>query len=420
VGQPRIRIALENGPEVSPADGRAVGRVIVRNRQTLFDLILDPEVGFGEAYSDGRITVEGDLAATLEETERSLSGLDAKSWYSRLVSRCLAYAQRNSVRGARVNIHRHYDLDNNFFRLWLDPQLVYSCAYFPAASMSLEEAQVAKMDYVSRKLNLQPEERVVDVGSGWGALALHMAEHYGVSVRGFSISHEQVVWSRRRAKELGLDHRVEFIEDDYRNISGKCDAIVSVGMLEHVGAENYGEMGRVIDRTLGACGRGLMHSIGRNQPKSFNNWTSENIFPGAYAPTLRQMMNLFEPWQFSILDVENLRPHYARTLQFWLKRFEDAARAVCDKFGPEFVNTWRLYLAGAVAGFRAGTLQLFQIIFARKAYRGIPATRAHLYREELRKGQIASPFLSDGSSSQPPVRPSQLPEPVAPLVESTH
>jgi len=377
VGRPPIRLLLGNGVEVSPADVLPVPTIVIQDRRTLLNLIFDPEVGFGNAYSEGRITVQGNLVAALEAVYRSMSQRDPQNWYSRIASRCTGYVQRNSLRGARRNIHRHYDLNNDFFRLWLDPQLVYSCAYFPSASLSLEEAQVAKMDYICRKLNLQPGERVVDVGSGWGALALHMAKHYGVTVRGFSISHEQVHWARRRAQEMDLSRRVEFIEDDYRNISGKCDALVSVGMLEHVGLEHYAEMGRVIHRSLDLAGRGLLQSIGRNRPRAFSNWTRKRIFPGAYAPTLRQMMDIFEPWEFSILDVENLRPHYAKTLECWLQRFEDSANQVSAMFDPEFVRTWRLYLAGAVAGFRVGTLQLFQIVFARTACQRIPPTRAH-------------------------------------------
>ena len=389
-GRPPIRLMLGNGVEVSPLETVPGAAIVIRDRRTILDLIFDPEVGFGNAYGEGRITVQGDLVAALEAVYRSMSQLDAQNLYTRIVSRCIGYAQRNSLRGARQNIHRHYDLSNDFFRLWLDPQLVYSCAYFPSATLSLEGAQVAKMDYVCRKLNLQPGERVVDVGSGWGALALHMAKHYGVTVRGFSISHEQVHWARHRAHEMDLSHRVEFIEDDYRNISGKCDALVSIGMLEHVGLEHYAEMGRVIHRCLERAGRGLLQSIGRNRPRPFSNWTRERIFPGAYAPTLRQVMDIFEPWEFSILDVENLRPHYAKTLECWLERFEDSANEIPGMFSPEFVRTWRLYLAGAIAGFRVGTLQLFQIVFARTACERVPSTRAHLYVEEPREGRETS------------------------------
>lgn len=387
VGQPPIRLALGNGAAVSPADDTPIANLIIEDRKTLLHLMLEPEIGFGDAYSEGRIRVEGDLIATLEAVYRSISKMGQQSWYAKFVSRLVEYVQRNSLRGSRENIHRHYDLSSDFYRLWLDSQLVYTCAYFQSPSATLEEAQVAKMDYVCRKLRLHPGERVVDAGCGWGALALHMAKNYGVNVRAFNVSHEQVQWARQRAKDLGLNPWVEFIEDDYRNISGECDAFVSVGMVEHVGLEHYGELGRVIHRSLGKTGRGLLHFIGRNQPTPFSTWTRKRIFPGAYAPTLGQVSHIFEPWDFSVLDVENLRPHYQRTLEAWLERFELSSEQVSNMFGPEFVRMWRLYLAGAVAAFRAGTLQLFQVVFARTACQRIPWTRAHLYQGEQHEVQ---------------------------------
>ncbi len=381
-GRPPIRLILKSGGEVSPADTLPVASVIISDRRTLMRLILDPEMGFGEAYTQGRIEVEGNLVSLLEGAYRSMPEVDHRSWFSKLVSRWAAFTQANSLRGSRKNIHHHYDLNTDFYRLWLDPQLVYTCAYFPAESATLEEAQFAKLDYVCRKLQLQPGERVVDAGCGWGALALHMASRYGVTVRAFNISHEQILVARRRAKELGLSRLVEFIEDDYRNISGECDAFVSVGMLEHVGMDHYRELGNVTHRSVSKSGRGLLHFIGRNRPQPLSAWTRKRIFPGAYMPTLREAMEVLEPCDFSVLDVENLRPHYAKTLENWLERFERSAERVSEMFGPEFVRAWRLYLAGSVAGFRAGTLQLFQVVFARAACQQIPWTRAHLYSDE--------------------------------------
>jgi cyclopropane-fatty-acyl-phospholipid synthase len=186
---------------------------------------------------------------------------------------------------------------------------------------------------------------------------------------------------------MELSHQVEFIEDDYRNISGECDAFVSVGMLEHVGREHYGDLGSMIHRSLNKTGRGLLHFIGRNRPLPFSTWTRKRIFPGAYAPALAEVMQIFEPWDFSVLDVENLRPHYSRTLEQWLVRFERSEQRISEMFTAEFMRAWRLYLASAVAGFRAGTLQLFQVVFARTACQQIPWTRAHLYTEEQREGQ---------------------------------
>jgi cyclopropane-fatty-acyl-phospholipid synthase len=175
---------------------------------------------------------------------------------------------------------------------------------------------------------------------------------------------------------------VEFIEDDYRNIHGRFDAFVSVGMLEHVGREHYGELGRVIHGSIGDSGRGLLHFIGRNRRNPLNAWTRKYIFPGAYPPPLREVAYIFEPWDFAVLDVENLRLHYARTLEHWLRRFEGSARQVAAMFDERFVRMWRLYLAGSAAAFRAGTMQLFQVVFAGQACKAISWTRAYLYEPQ--------------------------------------
>ena len=381
VGRPPVRLTLKNGASASSETDLPVANIVIDDLKTLMWLVLDPEVGFGDGYRDGRITVEGDLVAALQSVMRCMTRANHRFWYARVISKAMEYLQRNSLYGSRENIHRHYDLGTDFYRLWLDSELVYTCAYFPSSAATLEEAQTAKLDYVCRKLQLQPGERVVEAGCGWGALALHMAQHYGVSVRAFNISHQQIVEARRRAKERGLAQQVEFIEDDYRNISGQYDAFVSVGMLEHVGRENYREFSKVIQRSLHETGRGFLHFIGRSQPRAFSRWTRKRIFPGAYAPALSQVMQIFEAWNLSVLDVENLRLHYAKTLEHWLARFEKSKQRVADMFGPEFVRAWRLYLAGSIAGFRVGTLELFQILFARSACRRIPMTRSHLYKD---------------------------------------
>jgi cyclopropane-fatty-acyl-phospholipid synthase len=258
--------------------------------------------------------------------------------------------------------------------------MVYTCAYFPTREATLEQAQLAKMEHVCRKLALAPGERVVEAGCGWGALALYMARHHGVSVRSFNISREQIELARQQARREGLEDRVEFVEDDYRNISGHYDAFISVGMLEHVGRDHYGDLGRVINRCLPEHGRGLVHSLGRNRPRQFNAWMGKYIFPGAHIPSLREMLEILEPHDLSVLDVENLRLHYAETTRQWLERFERSADRVATMFDERFVRAWRLYLASSTASFSTGSLQLFQVLFARGRHNDIPWTRAHLYR----------------------------------------
>jgi cyclopropane-fatty-acyl-phospholipid synthase len=233
---------------------------------------------------------------------------------------------------------------------------------------------------VCRKLRITSADSVVEAGCGWGSLALHIASHYGAKVRAFNISKEQIDYARRRARDQGLQDRVEFVEDDYRNISGSCDAFVSIGMLEHVGAENYPELGRLVRRALTAEGRGLIHTIGRNQPGSLHPWIERRIFPGAHPPSLGEMMQIFEPSNLSVLDVENMRLHYALTLRHWLERYENAIESVRAMFADEFfVRMWRNYLAGSIAAFETGTLQLFQVLFTKQKNNAIPLTRDFMY-----------------------------------------
>jgi cyclopropane-fatty-acyl-phospholipid synthase len=373
-GSPPIRCVLPDGTAVYVGDGEPVGVLRFRDRRALYHLLVDPEIAFGEAYTDGSLEIEGDLVTLI-------AAAYGKPMHS-LVNRILFHGHRarsNSRSGSRDNIHRHYDLGNDFYRLWLDERMLYTCAYFPTPEATLEDAQVAKMHHVCRKVALRPGEHVVEAGCGWGALALHMARHYGVTVRAFNISHEQIAYGREQAAKEGLTDRVEFIEDDYRNITGTYDCFMSVGMLEHVGLKHYRELGAVIDRCLPAHGRGLIHTIGRNKSEPLNPWMEKHIFPGGRPPSLREMMNLFEPWRFSVLDVENLRLHYERTAWSWLQRFERHVDDVARMFDERFVRAWRLYLASTTVAFRNGLLQLFQVTFARDRCNGIPWTRSHVY-----------------------------------------
>lgn len=380
-GRGPVQFAIKNSGAVWPLDGEAPLKVAIADRRTLAKLLLNPEVEFGDAFSDGRIEVQGDLVHFLESVLHSRVRENRDGLFSRLSAYCQDRLHGNTLTGSRRNIHRHYDLSNDFYKLWLDSRMVYTCAYFPDPAVTLEEAQTAKMDHVCRKIQLRPGEKVVEAGCGWGALALWMAKYYGARVRSFNISHEQILYARECARREGLKDRVEFVEDDYRNITGHYDAFVSVGMLEHVGAQHYKELGSIIHRSIGESGRGLLHFIGKNQPRPFSAWIRKRIFPGAYAPALRQVMDIFEPWDFSVVDVENLRLHYARTLEHWLSRFDRNAAKVSAMFSPEFVRAWRLYLAGSIASFRVGTLQLFQVVFAGSQCHSIPWTRAHLYAE---------------------------------------
>lgn len=381
--EPRFAFVLWNGDVLAPEGCRIPAYYVhLQDRSSLLRLMRNPRRYFGDLYAAGAIEIEGQLPEFLEHLFQSMPRERASEpsmlwriWRDR-------EPRSTDMRTARNNIHHHYDLGNEFYQLWLDREAMqYTCAYFPWPTATLEQAQQAKMHHVCRKLHLQPGQHVLELGCGWGGLARFMAREYGVRVRAFNISTEQIRYAREKAREEGLQDRVEFVEDDYRNAAGQYDAVMSVGMLEHVGRANYGVLGELIERSLKPDGLGLIHSIGRNRAALMNSWIENRIFPGAYPPSLREMADIFEPHRFSILDVENLRLHYAETLRHWLARFEQHQERIAAEYDAEFVRAWRLYLAGSIAAFRAGALQLFQVCFARERNNAIPWTRAHLYRD---------------------------------------
>ncbi len=321
LGNPPVSIVLEGHGEIAPAGTSSAIRLRIRDRVTLWKLVIDPVYEFGEAYTDGRIEVDGDLTELLVMVYQALTQPGAYRSLSARFVRCFRRPRATTAARSRENIRHHYDIGNDFYRLWLDERLLYTCAYFPKPNLTLESAQLAKMDHICRKLRLRSGQRVLEAGCGWGAFALHMAEHYGATVKAFNISREQIQYAREEARRRGLEQRVEFIEDDWRTMDQSCDVFVSVGMLEHVGLKNYEQLGDVVHRCLRPEGFGLIHSIGQNFAQRLNPWIERRIFPGACPPTLGQMMPVFEPRNFSVLDVENLRLHYALTLRHWLERF---------------------------------------------------------------------------------------------------
>lgn len=356
-----VRLELWDGSVPGDAPRHPIGDLVVGDRAALVGLLANPNLRFGEAYMAGRIGVRGELVSVVRALSRTAAAESSPFERIRAV-----LAPANSVSNARRNVHYHYDLGNEFYRLWLDDQMVYTCAYFESPDLPLEGAQAAKLDLVCRKLRLRPGETVVEAGCGWGALALHMARRCGVRVKAFNVSAEQISYARERAAREGLAGRVEFIDDDYRSVTGTFDAFVSVGMLEHVGRRQFASLAAVLERSVKRDGgRGLLHFIGRDVPRPLNAWIRRRIFPGAYTPTLAEVADhVLAPAGMSILDVENLRLHYARTLSHWTARFAAAGDQVRAAYGEEFRRAWELYLAGSEAAFVTGWMQLFQVVFA--------------------------------------------------------
>jgi len=378
VGSPDVSVRLWSGEEITTSSS-PVARLIIREPRAVLALLRSPSVGFGECYSRGLVDVEGNILDFTNAITSALTRKRLEGYYGPKLRSMLRAAHSNSLIRARQNVRHHYDLGNDFYRMWLDEKMVYTCAYYANPDATLAEAQIEKMDHVARKLRLRPGQTVVEAGCGWGALAMHMAEHYDVNVVAYNNSSEQVELARQRVSDAGLAGRVVIVKDDYRNIDRRCDAFVSIGMLEHVGLANFRTLGSVIRRNLKPGGTGLIHTIGRSYSSPSDPWIAKYIFPGGHVPSLGEISSVFEPHRFSILDVENLRLHYSRTCAAWLENFERVADKVADMYDEEFVRMWRLYLAGSSAGFQSGTLQLYQILFAPYGNNDVPWTRGYQY-----------------------------------------
>lgn len=379
-GSPPIRFQLWNGDVIDPDDRDVQFVLHLRDPKALYSLVANPNLAFGDLYSAGRLDIEGDLPELMEALYRSVHAAREK-WPRWLDALWRNHNPRpTGISEAKENIHHHYDLGNEFYQLWLDhAEMQYTCAYYERPDLSLEQAQLAKLEHVCRKLRLKPGMTVVEAGCGWGGLARYMAREYGVNVHSYNISREQLVYAREQARQQQLDHLIDYVEDDYRNIQGQYDAFVSIGMLEHVGKDNYPELSALIKRCLKPDGIALLHSIGRNRPMLMNAWIEKRIFPGAYPPSIGEFMEICELGDFSVLDVENLRLHYAQTLTHWMERFNANQEQVAEMYDEHFTRAWRMYLAGSIAAFRAGSLQLFQVVFTHGDNNRLPQNRQDLY-----------------------------------------
>jgi len=355
-------------------------------------LALYPSLHIGRAYVQGSLTIEeGKLVDFINLILINQARLDQTTLGSlrRWREEALRWPAVVNLRSrARRNIHHHYDYETDFYRLFLDNDLQYSCAYFTESVNSLEEAQEAKKRHIASKLALRRGMRVLDIGCGFGGMALYMARNYGVHVTGVTLSTEQLQTARERAAKQGLAHLVDFRAEDYRNTVGRFDRIVSVGMFEHVGRPHYRQFFKQINRLLADNGVAVLHTIGRQTPPSpINVWIRENIFPGAYVPTLSQLTPALEARTLWLTDFENLRLHYAMTLVEWHRRFQGNRQRVKlldpTRFDDCFCRMWEYYLQSCEASFRCGGLTVFQLQFT-KSIGALPITRDYMFAEEQR------------------------------------
>jgi cyclopropane-fatty-acyl-phospholipid synthase len=349
--------------------------------------LFDPELKLGEAYMDGTLVVEqGSIAELLEVLLRQERvGAANWAWLPRLVRHLFRRLQQYNPRArSRQNVAHHYDLDGRLYSLFLDGDRQYSCAYFEGRDQSLDDAQLAKKRHLAAKLRPPAGAKVLDIGCGWGGLALYLAEIIGAKVTGITLSQEQFQIAQNRALERGLTQDTSFHLVDYRDVDGQFDRIVSVGMFEHVGVGFYDTFFGKCEQLLADDGMMLLHTIGRSSPPGITNpWIAKYIFPGGYIPALSEVLPAIERAQLIVTDVEVLQLHYAETLKAWRERFLAHHDEVVKLYDQRFVRMWEFYLACSEMAFRAADMVVFQIQIAK--CKGVaPQTRDYIAREEAR------------------------------------
>lgn len=356
-------------------------------------ILLNPRLGMGEAYMAGDVSVDGDDVMGLVELIRRNAPWEkggeigdpkpVKRVFNQLAR---PFRQLNSLAASRANVAHHYDLSNDFYRLWLDDDMQYSCAYWTEADDTLERAQLAKKAHIASKLALQPGQKVLDIGCGWGGMALYLNKVADVEVLGITLSTEQLKLARERAEAAGVQNKVRFELLDYRLLAKRApcyfDRIVSVGMFEHVGVPQFDTFFRACANLLKDDGVMLLHTIGRfGKPGTTDAFTRKYIFPGGYIPALSETLAASEKVKLIASDVETLRLHYAMTLREWYKRVQANRSAIIAQYDERFYRMWTFYLAGATASFESGGMGNYQIQFTRNR-RALPITRDYMLESE--------------------------------------
>jgi cyclopropane-fatty-acyl-phospholipid synthase len=397
-----LRVTTAGGSSFTFGDGTG-GPVAIRFTTGAAErgILIDPEIKFGEAYMDGGIVVEqGSIADVLaivlgQRRDGRPPGWARLQWLVRYLHRRLK--QFNPRPQARRNVAHHYDLDDQLYALFLDADRQYSCAYFETGDQTLDDAQLAKKRHLAAKLLITPGRRVLDIGCGWGGLALYLAEHCGALVTGITLSKQQHALARVCAAEKGLSGNAEFRLQDYRDVPEQFDRIVSVGMFEHVGVGFYDAFFRKCHALLDDNGVMLLHSIGRSEgPNVTNPWIAKYIFPGGYIPALSEVLPAVERAGLLVTDIEILRLHYADTLKAWRERFLAQREQVERLYDERFVRMWEFYLAASEMAFREQAMMVFQMQLT-KRQGVVPMTRDYIAREDAR-------LRARERGSRPPLR----------------
>ncbi|WP_290442558.1 SAM-dependent methyltransferase [Clostridium estertheticum] len=356
-------------------EGESKFQIIFNEPISKGDIINDPSITFGEAYMTKKLEIKGSVQSVVESLYNNKESFLSKSEkYEKLIKKF-----KSTIKRSKDNIQFHYDIGNDFYKLWLDDSMNYSCGYFKNDTGSLNQAQSNKINHILNKLNLKEGQTLLDIGCGWGDLIISAAKQYKVKSTGITISEEQFENATERIKLEGLENLVEVKLQDYREIKNvSFDRIVSVGMLEHVGLESLSEYFHIVNDLLNDKGLSLLHCITAVNEGGNNTWIDKYIFPGGHVPAIKNIITDIADLELELIDVESLRRHYGKTLEHWAENFESVLPIVEKTKDETFIRMWRLYLNSCAASFNCGNINLHQILFAKGVNNDLPLTRDYM------------------------------------------
>jgi cyclopropane-fatty-acyl-phospholipid synthase len=364
-------------------------KIKILNKRLHYKLLFRPDLYFGEAYADGDILIEdGTLTNFLDILLLNIGRGEVNS-FSQLINK-LSSSYRyltnfNFIKKSKMNVAHHYDLSDNLYNLFLDPKRQYSCAYFKNENDTLEAAQNNKIQHIIKKLNIQPNQKVLDIGCGWGSLAIDIAKYKNCEVTGITLSKKQFDYCMKQVKDHGLESQVTFKLADYRELNEKFDRIVSIGMFEHVGRKFYSKFFKQIEKLLNKEGISLIHTIGSvNPPRNPHPWITKYIFPGGYTPSLSEVTIPIENAGLIVSDIEVIKLHYSYTLRHWKENCIKNKAKIIEMFDERFFRMWEFYLAGCEIAFKWGDQVVYQLQLT-KSYTSTPITRDYIYGQYIDK-----------------------------------
>ncbi|MDG9734062.1 SAM-dependent methyltransferase [Leuconostoc pseudomesenteroides] len=378
-----IDVEFWDGETVHFGEGESIAKIIMHELIPIKEIVAHASLTFGEAYMDGKIEIQGNLQELVTLAYRSQDSFFNNSKFSKLIPK-----HSHSEKVSKNDVQSHYDIGNDFYEMWLDKTMTYSCAYFASDSDTLEDAQMNKVRHILNKLHAQEGETLLDIGCGWGTLLFTAAKEYGLKATGVTLSQQQYDFVSDKIKAEGLTSQVTVYLEDYRELKEQYDHVTSVGMFEHVGKENLAAYFSKVDQLLVENGTALIHGItGQHKGAGVDAWINKYIFPGGYIPNLAENIDHIMDAHLQVDDLEPLRRHYQKTLEIWTDNFHDVSGSVTSRYGERFYRMWDLYLQACAASFESGNIDVVQYLLTKGASStNLPMTRSYIYHADVASG----------------------------------